>query len=239
MLKHTSIGNGPPIVLLPSMLGTSESEWGPHVKTFVDMGHSVLTVDWPGHAQSDLTKSFTFRVLVEELDALFKHLKTEPALIFGYSMGGYAALHYALKNANRVVAIWMHGTKFYWSGEEAENMAAELDIEWLEENKPERLEKLRAIHGEGLDELMPWLSKMVTNLPDTGLTELELEDFKIPVLVTVGDRDELVPVAEAADLAEALPKGQLAVFADTNHPIQSARDHVLIPVLKDFLNRLD
>jgi hypothetical protein len=46
-------------------------------------------------------------------------------------------------------------------------MAAELDIEWMQENKPERLEKLRAIHGENLDTLMPWLSKMVTNLPDT------------------------------------------------------------------------
>ena len=239
MLKHTSIGNGPPIVLLPSMLGTAEAEWGSYMKTFADWGHSVLAVDWPGHANSDMTKSFTFRVLVEELDALFKHLKTEPAVIFGYSMGGYAALHYALKNPSRVVAIWMHGTKFYWSGEEAENMAAELDIEWHEENKPERLEKLRAIHGEGLDELMPWLSKLVTNLPDTGLTELELEDFKIPVLVTAGDRDELVPVAEAADLSQALPKGQLAIFADTNHPLQSARDHVVIPVLKDFLNRLD
>ncbi|NUO20362.1 alpha/beta hydrolase [bacterium] len=239
MLKHTSIGNGPPIVLLPSMLGTIEAEWRPYMQTIADLGYSVIAVDWPGHAQSEMTKSFTFRVLVEELDALFKHLKTEPAVIFGYSMGGYAALHYALKNPSRVLAIWMHGTKFYWSGEEAENMAAELELEWLQENKPERLEKLRAIHGENLDSLLPWLAKMVTNLPDTGLTPFELEDFKIPVLVSVGDRDELVPVTEAYDLYDSLPNAQLAVFADTNHPLQSVRDHVFVPVLKDFLNRLD
>lgn len=239
MLKHTTIGNGPPIVLLPSMLGSIDAEWRPYMQTIADMGYKVIAVDWPGHAQSEMTKSFTFRVLVEELEALFKELKTEPAVVFGYSMGGYAALHYALKNPTRVLAIWMHGTKFYWSGEEAENMAAELEMSWQEENKPERLEKLRAIHGDNLDLLMPWLSKMVLNLPDTGLTTFELEDFKIPVLVSVGDRDELVPVNEAFDLYDSLPNAQLAVLPDTNHPLQSVRDHVLLPVMKDFLNRLD
>jgi pimeloyl-ACP methyl ester carboxylesterase len=69
------------------MLGTIEAEWRPYMQTIADMGYTVIAVDWPGHAQSEMTKSFTFRVLVEELDALFKHLKTEPAVIFGYSMG--------------------------------------------------------------------------------------------------------------------------------------------------------
>jgi len=239
MLKHTSIGNGPPIVLLPSMLGTIDSEWRNYMKPIADLGYTVIAIDWPGHAQSDMTKSFTFRVLTEELEALFQSLKTEPAVIFGYSMGGYAAIHYALKHPTRVVAIWMHGTKFYWSGEEAENMSAELDLAWMEENKPERLERLRAVHGDKLETLMPWLAKMVLNLPDTGLTEFELEDFKTPVLVSVGDRDELVPVNEAGDLADALPNGQLAVFPDTNHPFQSAREHLVLTVIKDFLNRLD
>ena len=72
MLKHTTIGNGPPIVLLPSMLGSIDAEWRPYMQTIADMGYTVIAVDWPGHAQSDMTKSFTFRVLIEELDELFK-----------------------------------------------------------------------------------------------------------------------------------------------------------------------
>jgi pimeloyl-ACP methyl ester carboxylesterase len=111
-------------------------------------------------------------------------------------------------------------------------------LEWLQDNNPERLEKLTEIHGEGLEEVLPWLHKMVINLPDTGLTELDVEQLELPVLVSVGDSDELIPVEEALDLFKALPKAQLAIFPDTNHPIQSVRDHVAIPFVKDFLNRL-
>jgi pimeloyl-ACP methyl ester carboxylesterase len=177
-------------------------------------------------------------MLTEELDTLMKHLDCDPAIILGFSMGGYAAIHFATKHPSRVIGIWMHGTKFYWSGEEADTMAENLDLEWLQENDTEQLEKLSEVHGENLEDLLPWLKKMVLNLPDTGLTGMDLEGVNIPVMVSVGDRDELIPVQEAVDLYKALPNGQLAIFPDTNHPIQSLRDHVAIPFVKDFVNRL-
>jgi pimeloyl-ACP methyl ester carboxylesterase len=68
---------------------------------------------------------------------------------------------------------------------------------------------------------------------------MELEDLDLPVMISVGDRDELVPVSEALDLQHALQRAQLSVFADTNHPLASLRDHVFLPAFRDFLNRLD
>jgi pimeloyl-ACP methyl ester carboxylesterase len=238
MLKHEIVGSGPPVLLLPSMLGTIEAEWRPYIQPIADLGYRVIAADWPGHSHSDMTKAFTFRVLTEEIDTLLKSLDCDPVVILGYSMGGYAALHFAIKHPTRVIGIWMHGTKFYWSGAEADSMAESLDLAWLQENDTEQLEKLTEIHGENLEELLPWLNKMTINLPDTGLTGMDLEGLEIPVLVSVGDRDELIPVEEAVDLFRALPNSQFAVFADTNHPIQSLRDHVAIPFVKDFLNRL-
>ena len=149
MLKHEIVGSGPPVLLLPSMLGTIESEWKSYIQPIADLGYQVIAADWPGHAHSDMTKSFTFRVLTEEIDELLKHLNCDPAVILGYSMGGYAGLHFATKHASRVVALWMHGSKFYWSGEEADNMAEELDLEWLQENKPERLERFKKSTARG------------------------------------------------------------------------------------------
>jgi pimeloyl-ACP methyl ester carboxylesterase len=240
MLHHQSIGSGPPVLVLPGMLGTIESQWQRYLQPIADMGYTVIAADLPGHGPSEMTKSLTMRVMVEEIDRLLNGLHAEPAVLLGYSTGGYAALSYALKHKNRVVGVWMHASKFYWSGEEAENLAAELDLPYLEENNPDRLSQLRAQHGEEkLDAMMPWLSKMITAMPDTGLTEMDLEDCELPVMVSGGDRDELVPVNEVIDLYHALRRGQLCIFPDTNHPLDSLRDHVFLPVFRDFLNRLD
>jgi pimeloyl-ACP methyl ester carboxylesterase len=111
-------------------------------------------------------------------------------------------------------------------------------MEDLQEGKPEWLEELRASHGENLEVILPWLNKTVINLPDTGLTEMELEDLEIPTMISVGDRDELVPVGEAADLCRALPQGQLTVLPDTYHALDSLRSHVFLPIFRDFMNRL-
>ena len=240
MLHHQSIGSGPPVLVLPGMLGTIGSQWQRYLQPIADMGYTAIGADLPGHGPSEMTKSLTMRVMVEEIDRLLTGIHAEPAVLLGYSTGGYAALSYALKHTNRVVGVWMHATKFYWSGEEAENLAAELDLAWMEENNPERLAELKAQHSEEkLEAMMPWLSKMITSMPDSGLTEMDLEDCELPVMVSGGDRDELVPVSEVVDLFGALRRGQLCIFPDTLHPLDSLRDHVFLPVFRDFLNRLD
>lgn len=239
MLYHEIVGSGPPILLIPGLLGTIDTELKDLMQPIADLGYQVIAVDLPGHGKSEMTKSVSMRVMVEEIETLLTEIKSDPVVIFGFSAGGYAALSFALKRPNRVVAVWMHGTKFYWSGAEADEMAEDLDVAYLEENNPERLARLRELHGEKLEELLPWLAKAVTNMPDIGLTEMDLEEFKLPVMISVGDHDELVPVTEAVQLCDSIENGQLAVFPDTNHPLGSLRDHVFLPMLKDFLNRLD
>jgi pimeloyl-ACP methyl ester carboxylesterase len=238
MLYHESVGSGPPVLLLPGMLGTIESDWKPYMQPIADMGYTAIAVDLPGHGKSEMTKSLTMRVLVEEIDSFLKNTHADPAVFLGYDLGGYAALSYAIKNRNRVVGLWLHSTKFYWSGAEAEDIAAGLSLEYLQENKQEWLEELQAAHGDNLEVILPWLNKLVINLPDTGLTEMELEDINFPVMVSVGDRDELVPVSEAVDLYKHMPQCELSVFPDTLHPISSLRNHVFLPVFRDFMNRL-
>ncbi|MBU1983221.1 alpha/beta hydrolase, partial [bacterium] len=212
MLHHKTIGSGPPVLLLPGMLGTIDSEMERFIQPIADMGYTVIGADFPGHGQSEMTKSLTMRVIVEELDRLLSGIHAEPVIIFGYSLGGYAGLAYTLKHPGRVVGLWMHATKFYWSGEEAESLVADLDLEYLTEHDPERLERYKERHGqEKLEAMLPWPNKMISAMPDAGLTETELEDLETPVVVSVGDRDEMIPVSEAYDLQRSLQRGQLCV----------------------------
>src|SRR5512140_3631624 len=108
MLHHESIGSGPPVLILPGMLGTIQTEWKRYLQPIADMGYTAIGADLPGHGPSEMTKSLTMRVLTEEIGRLLDGIHAEPAVILGYSMGGYAALSYTLKNPNRVVGLWLH-----------------------------------------------------------------------------------------------------------------------------------
>jgi pimeloyl-ACP methyl ester carboxylesterase len=73
-------------------------------------------------------------------------------------------------------------------------------------------------------------SYLVTN----GMTERMASHTHCPVLVSVGDRDELVPVNEALRLARLFNQGELIVLPGVRHPFQSVRAIPLLPMMQHF-----
>jgi pimeloyl-ACP methyl ester carboxylesterase len=73
-------------------------------------------------------------------------------------------------------------------------------------------------------------------MPTEGLTSnaLELADF--PVLVSAGDQDELVPVADVERLASALPYGMPHIFPNTQHPMQKVDKKVFLDIAYSFFH---
>jgi len=54
------------------------------------------------------------------------------------------------------------------------------------------------------------------------------------VLVSVGDRDELVQIPEAVRLSRIMPHGELIVLPGVKHPFKSIRAVPLIPMMQAF-----
>jgi pimeloyl-ACP methyl ester carboxylesterase len=69
---------------------------------------------------------------------------------------------------------------------------------------------------------------------DNGLTENMIGRLQAPVLISVGDRDELVPLPEAARLSRILPNGELLVLPGVRHPFNSIRPVPFLPALQYF-----
>jgi pimeloyl-ACP methyl ester carboxylesterase len=74
-------------------------------------------------------------------------------------------------------------------------------------------------------------------MPGQGPTIEQAAGANFPVLVSVGDRDQLVSLVEAIRLARVLPKGELAVLPATPHPFQRVRVDSFLPLILDFLER--
>ena len=61
--------------------------------------------------------------------------------------------------------------------------------------------------------------------------------FGGPLLVCVGDRDEVVSVEEARELADGALQGRLEVFADAGHFLTTDQPERFDAVLLDFLSQ--
>jgi pimeloyl-ACP methyl ester carboxylesterase len=66
-----------------------------------------------------------------------------------------------------------------------------------------------------------------------GYAFADLGKIEAPVLILCGDRDEFCSVEEAITAYRALPKGELAILADTGHVITAAA----IEAMVEFLER--
>ena len=105
-LHATREGQGPPLVLLHGFTGSTES-WGRVREALADR-YTTVAVDLPGHGRSTSPADpgrYALSRFVEDLGRVLDALGLERSSLLGYSLGGRAALRYALDLPDRVDAL--------------------------------------------------------------------------------------------------------------------------------------
>jgi pimeloyl-ACP methyl ester carboxylesterase len=211
-LLHGAIGDGRQIAPLAERLTDS------------GVGRPVL-VELPGHGTTPLGScDFSIdgfaRFVVAELD----RRGVAQADFFGYSMGGYVALHLAAIAPARVHRVATLGTKLAWSPDVAAGESAMLDAATIRAKVPKFAAALEQRHTAlGWEVLLTRTAELLAELGARPLLTSEvLATIEQPVRIAVGDRDATVSIAECADAVRALRSGQLEVHPATPHPIEKA-----------------
>src|SRR6184192_2997214 len=84
-------GTGRPLILLHGGLGAT-SMFGPNLPALAE-GRQVIAVDLQGHGRTaDIDRPLSPELMADDIAALIKHLKLEPADLMGCSLGGGVAL---------------------------------------------------------------------------------------------------------------------------------------------------
>jgi pimeloyl-ACP methyl ester carboxylesterase len=225
---------GETLLLLPGLLGSLE-QWQRFVPP-LSAGYRVILMDLRGHGHSENSGSTLEPArMVQDIAGLLDYLGLEQAHIAGYSLGGYLGLMLHLDQPRRVPTLLMHATKFIWTAESVSRMRQQLEPDTIVEKAPGYASQLAAEHGAGRwRNLVRQAGDLVAQLGQAGLTEAMVHRVQAPVLVSVGDRDELVSLSEAQRLSYALPEGQLLVLPGVRHPLASVPEVPLLPMMKTF-----
>lgn len=158
--------------------------------------------------------------LLEELDG--------PFVAVGASMGGYCALALARRAPERVVGIVLAGSKARADEMQRRLYRNELIARLREKGVPDDLDT-----DVDAQELAVAQEAMRDRLDLSGV----VASFGGPLLVCVGDGDEIVSVEEARDLAASAIRGSLEIFEGAGHLLTLEQPERFDAVLLEFLEQ--
>src|SRR3712207_3282241 len=245
-------GTGEPLVVLHGAYMTIDA-MGELVSSLAET-RQVIAVELQGHGRTaDIDRPITYELMADDVAALLPYLGTESADIFGYSMGGAAALQVAIRHPEVVRKLVVASASYTSDGAHPEL------LEMIPTLTPE------AFAGTPIEEEYLRLAPNPEDFPTlvAKLKRLDMEHFAwpqediggivAPTLLIVGDSDairlehavemfRLLGGGVMGDLA-GLPKSQLAILPGTTHFIPPGsglldRADWLLPMIEAFLDAL-
>ncbi|MDP4220096.1 MAG: alpha/beta hydrolase [Bacteroidota bacterium] len=183
----------------------------------------LILPDFPGHGESTTDHGMlTTRDLAESVRSLLEELKIFSVDIIGYSMGGYVGLELARIAPSMVRSIVSHGMKFYWTEEAIIEALDSLDTEKIRARSQNGYDLLSGLHSaNGLDRTVTAMRSIIGHFRVEQLSADDLRSIRAPLLLSAGDRDNLVTLPEITKLYQSQDRQKtfLAIHPNSPHPI--------------------
>jgi pimeloyl-ACP methyl ester carboxylesterase len=236
-------GNGPPVLLVHSLGGTSE-HWRFTMPFLAQQGFEATALDLPGHGASGIPAG---ELSPRWMGAALARSLQQPTLLVGNSLGGWVALRAYLERPQMVLGICLVAAaglegmptrpeKLTLGPSGVDLVGGLLATAFY---RPEALsEEVRGSFWRGV--IAPALLRLS---PQGLLDSAALARVRCPVLIAWGTEDRILPVSWAEKFARSLPLHKLAVLPDCGHLPQlecpDAFHHELLPFAEVFRPRMD
>jgi 3-oxoadipate enol-lactonase len=233
-LAYVDSGRGAALLLVHGF-PFDHSMWQAQIEEFSNR-YRVLAPDLRGFGGSQATEGVvTMEQMADDLAALLNFLEIgEPVVICGLSMGGYIALEFWRKNANRLKALILSDTRAAADKPEvAANRLTMADRVLKEGPKPLVDSMLPKIFSPKTvidrPRLVEEMERVMLRTAPRGIAATargmaqrrdftaELTNIRCPTLVLVGADDALSPPTEMQALAAAIPLAQSYIVPAAGH----------------------
>jgi pimeloyl-ACP methyl ester carboxylesterase len=259
-LNFTESGSGLPVVLLHAF-PLSSSMFAPQHAELADRCR-LITPDQRGFGGTPLGGDPaslgrpSLDIAADDVLKMLDRLGLDKVVVGGVSMGGYVAMAFLRRHPERVKGLLLANTK---SGADPEPAAANrlriaAEVEAAKSSEPLIEEVLPKLLGETSvlkrPEVVETVRIAVQHAPPAGVAWAQramaarkdsaevLREARVPALIVVGEEDQIMAVADAEALAEALPESRLVVLPGAGH-LSSLEDPAAFnAAAKAFLDEL-
>ncbi len=195
----------------------------------------VLSLTFSGHGDRT-SEPLDFMRFVEDIDAVVTRDGSKQVHLFGYSMGGYAALLYAARFPERVCSVITLGSILIWSEEGLQKELRKLDPAMMEQKVPAFARTLAEWHGQ--DQWRNVVTGVAARMTDLArsplLTDEVVQHIRCPVLCCVGDGDTSADPDRTRHFASRLKDARTMILPNTRHPFEEVDLEGFVPALRAF-----
>ena len=236
-IGYDLVGDGPPLVMLHAATASGLETYAALIPALAASFRLYLP-DARGHGRTrwDVADGFEAEWLVDDLAGFADALDLDTFHLVGYSMGGMTALGFAARAPERLRTLVPVGIAT--AREPRARVARRLmDPERILREEPGWAADLAQAHdpvqGPGAWlRLLPAIAEDVATQPLLG--PADVRRINCPTLVVCGDRDPLVPVAQAAELARQVRDGRLLVAPASGHDVLTRQPAIVLEALTGF-----
>ncbi|MEE3378121.1 MAG: alpha/beta hydrolase [Lachnospiraceae bacterium] len=209
-IHYAEAGEGRPVVLLHGN-GEDHNLFETEIGQLVAAGYRVYAPDSRGHGKNEPLTEYHYADMAEDVYQFIKTLGLEKPALYGHSDGGIIALLLEISHPGTLGVMAVSGTNL-----SPEGIISSFIEEFTElnEKKPD-----------------PLITLMLT---EPHIDPAELRKITIPVLVTVGDDDLILP-EETEKLSENLVNSVTVVVEGADHGSYIVGSPVMGEMLVRFL----
>ena len=250
--------NAPPIILIHGFI-SSNLVWTQILLPLASMGFRVIALDLPGYGYSDkpADAAYTIESQARMVVGLMDRLGLEKATIVGASYGGAIAAMMALDYPERVQRLVLVGavsndnpkkkllmrilqipivgdigTPLYLGSRWT--LRKRMEDMYRRLGKPVNERMLNARHHLLATANMQRAMIRTVRRWSANRVQREASLIRMPTLLVWGDEDMHIPISEAFQLRDAIPKSRLIVFRHCGHLPPTEYPEQFIEALTDF-----
>ncbi len=194
-----------------------------------------------GHGGRPVPDGYSLEEMSEDLVGWLDAERIGRCDLFGYSVGGYVALHAARRHPDRFRAFATLAAKYVFDESAVEHVVHLSQPERLARPEIGRKPEMERAHGVHNWEKVALntceLFRRLGERPPLG--DEDLKRINVPALIVSGDRDPLVPAAESRRLAELLPFARLALFPGAAHPLRQVPLDQVVRAFRSFVAEVE
>jgi len=251
-LAFKKLGSGKPLFILHGLFGSSDN-WQTLGKRFAEF-YTVYLIDERNHGHSPHSEEFNYKVMSEDLNELMQDEGLESVMLLGHSMGGKAAMQFAVDHPEKVekmMVVDIGPGQYPVTNQDVVDAIEKFDPQTLASRKEAENILSLYIKEEGVKQFLlknlywddnqklQWrfdFENIKKNIKRVGdITPMPNKPIDIPVLFLKGERSHYI-VESNTDLMKIIfPQAQVEVIANAGHWVHADQPQAFFDAVMKFL----